>query len=74
VRLGRSINPAATQLGQKRGSGGFDTLAELQWADLIGPSILAEKVNHTTINRRGALYVQRLAVGRNGGPVCGDVN
>ena len=52
-------------------AGGLDTLAELQWADLIGPSIPAKKINHTTINRRGPLYVRRLAVRRNGGPVCG---
>ena len=50
--------------------GGFDTRAKLQWEDLIGSSILAEKMNHTTINHR----VRRLAVGRNGGPVCGDGN
>jgi hypothetical protein len=47
---------------------------ESRWADLIGPSIPAEKINHTTINRRWPLYVRRLAVGRNGGPVCGDGN
>ena len=35
--------------GGIRPAGGFDTLAELQWADLIGPSIPAKKINHTTI-------------------------
>jgi hypothetical protein len=59
---------------EKFGQGGFDTLAESQWVDLNGPSILAEKINHTTNNRRGPLYVRRLAVGRNGDPVCGDGN
>jgi len=60
--------------GRNLAGGGFDTLAELRWADLIGPSIPAEKINHTTINCRGSLYVQRLAVGRNGGPIYGDRN
>ncbi len=60
-------------LGESAG-GGFDTLDESRWADLIGPSIPAEKVNHTTINLRGPLCVRRLAVGRNGGPVCGNGN
>ena len=36
----------------------FVTLAELRWADLIGPSIPVLKINHTTINRRGPLYVR----------------
>jgi hypothetical protein len=61
-------------LGEIRPAGGVDTLAESRWADLIKPSIPAEKINHTTINRRGPLYVWQLAVGRNGGPVCGDGN
>ena len=30
-------------LGEIRPAGGFDTLAELRWADRIGPSIPAEK-------------------------------
>ena len=60
-------------LGESAG-GGFDTLDESRWADLIGPSIPAEKVNHTTINLRGPLCVRRLAVGWNGCPVCGDGN
>ena len=34
---------------------GFDTQTESRWADLIGPSIPAKKINHTTINRRGPL-------------------
>ena len=61
-------------LGEIWLAGGFDTLAESRWEDRIRPSIPAEKINHTTINRRGLLYVQRLAVGQNGGPVCGDGN
>ena len=61
-------------LGEIRPAGGFDTLAELRWADRIGPSIPAEKINHITINRRGPLCVGESAVGQNGGPVCGDGN
>jgi len=61
-------------LGEIWLAGGFDTLAESRWEDRIRPSIPAEKINHTKINRRGPLYVQRLAVGQNGGPVCGDGN
>ena len=34
-------------LGKIRPAGGFDTLAKLQWEDLIGPSIPAGKINHT---------------------------
>jgi len=44
-------------LGEIRPAGGFDTLAELQWKDQIGPSIPVRKINHTKINRRGPLYV-----------------
>jgi len=56
-------------------AGGFDTLAESRWEDRSRPSIPAEKINHTTINRRGPLYdVRILAVRQNGGPVCGDRN
>jgi hypothetical protein len=61
-------------LGKIQPAGGFVTLAESRWADLIGPSISAEKINHTTINCRGPLYIWRLAGGWNGGPVCGDGN
>ncbi len=43
--------------------GGFDTIAKLRWADRIGPSITAEKINHTTINRRGPLYGRRFGRG-----------
>jgi len=50
-------------LGEIRPAGGFDTLAELRWADRIGPSIPAEKINHTTINRRGPLYGRRIGRG-----------
>ena len=32
-------------------AGGVDTLAELQWAGQISPSIPVEKFNNTTINR-----------------------
>jgi hypothetical protein len=53
-------------------TGGFDTLAESQWAVLIGPSILARKINHATINHRGLFMVGESAVGWNGGPVCGN--
>jgi hypothetical protein len=45
-------------LGKIRPAGGFVTLAELRWADLIEPSIPVLKINHTTINRRGPLYVR----------------
>ena len=45
-------------LGEILPAGGFDTLAESRWADLIGPSIPVLKINHTTINRRGPLYVR----------------
>jgi hypothetical protein len=45
-------------LGKIRPVGGFVTLAESRWADLIGPSIPVLKINHTTINRRGSLYVR----------------
>jgi hypothetical protein len=78
VRFGRARERRHRLMGcmfwVKFGRRGFDTLAELQWADLIGPSIPAEKINHTTINHRGPLFVRRLAVGRTGGPVCGDGN
>ena len=45
-------------LGEIRPAGGFVTLAESGWADLIGPSIMVQKLNHTTINRRGPLNVR----------------
>ena len=45
-------------LGKIRPLGGFDTLAESRWADLIGPFIPVRKIEHNTINHRGALYVQ----------------
>ena len=60
-------------LGEIWLAGGFDTLAQSRWEDQIGPSIPVQKINHTTINRRGP-HVWRLSVGRNGGPVCGDGN
>ena len=40
--------------------GGFVTLAESRWVDLIGPSIPVQKINHTTINHRGPLCVRRI--------------
>jgi len=61
-------------LGKIRPAGGFDTPAESRWEDRIGPSIVVQKINHTTINRQSPLYVRRIGVGRNGGPVCGDGN
>jgi len=45
-------------LGEIRPAGEFVTLAKLRWADLIGPSIPVQKINHTTINRRGPLYLR----------------
>jgi len=45
-------------LGEIRPAGGFDTLAELRWKYQIGPSIPVQKINHTTINRWGPLYVR----------------
>ncbi len=44
-------------LGKIRLAGGVDTLAESRWEDQIGPSIPVQKINHTTINRQGPLYV-----------------
>jgi hypothetical protein len=61
-------------LGEIRPAGGFVTLAESRWEDQIGPSIMVQKLNHTTINRRGLLMFGESARGRNGGPVCGDGN
>jgi hypothetical protein len=45
-------------LGEIRPAGGFVTLAESRWEDQIGPSIPVQKLNHTTINRRGPLNVR----------------
>jgi len=50
-------------LGEIRLAGGFDTLAESRWEDQIGPSIPVQKINHTTINRRGPLYVRQIGRG-----------
>jgi hypothetical protein len=50
-------------LGKIQPAGGFDTLAESRWEDQIGPSIPIQKINHTTINRRGPLYVWRIGHG-----------
>jgi hypothetical protein len=49
--------------GKNSAGGGFDTQAELQWEDRIGPSIPVQKFNHTTINRRGPLNVWRIGRG-----------
>ena len=38
-------------------------MAESRWEDLIGPSIPAEKINHTKINHRGPLYVPQFGRG-----------
>jgi hypothetical protein len=45
-------------LGEIRPAGGFVTLAKSRWEDQIGPSIPVQKLNHTTINRRGPLNVR----------------
>jgi hypothetical protein len=50
-------------LGKIRPAVGFDTLAESQWEDRIGPSIVVQKINHTTISRQESLYVQRISRG-----------
>jgi hypothetical protein len=50
-------------LGKIRPAGGFDTLAKSQWEDQIGLSIPVQKINHTTINRQGPLYVRRIGRG-----------
>ena len=50
-------------LGEIRPAGGFDTLAESRWEDRIGPSIPVQKINHTTINRRGPLNVWQIGRG-----------
>jgi len=50
-------------MGKIRPTGGFDTLAESRWADLIGPPIQARKINHATINHRGPLYGRRIGRG-----------
>jgi hypothetical protein len=50
-------------LGEIRPAGGFDTLAESRWEDQIGPSIPVQKINHTTINRRGPLNVRIIGRG-----------
>jgi hypothetical protein len=39
-------------------AGVFDTLAESRWENQIGPSILVQKINHTTLNHQGSLYVR----------------
>ncbi len=50
-------------LGKIRPAGGFDTLAELRQEDRIEPSILVQKNNHITINRRRPLCVRRIGLG-----------
>jgi hypothetical protein len=61
-------------LGKIRPAGGFVTLTKSRWDDQIGLSIPVQKINHTTINRRGLLMFGESAGGWNGGPVCGDGN
>jgi len=51
-------------LGEIRLAGGFDTLAKSRWEDQIGPSILVQKINHTTINHRGSLNVWQIGRGK----------
>jgi len=50
-------------LGEIRLAGGFDTLAKSRWEDQIGPSIPVQKINHTTINRRGSHNVWQIGWG-----------
>ena len=59
-------------LGKNRPAGGFDTLAESRWEDRIGPSIPAKKSTMPQSTVGGLFMVGESAVGRNGGPVCGD--
>jgi hypothetical protein len=42
-------------LGEIRPAGGFVTLAKSRWEDQIGPSIMVQKLNHATINRRAGM-------------------
>ena len=63
IRMGEGEGAAAPFigvhiLGEIWLTGGFDTLAELQWDDRIGLFILVQKINHTAINRRGPLNVR----------------
>ena len=50
-------------LGEIRPAGGFVTLDESRWEDQIGPSIPVQKINHTTIHRRGPLNVWQIGRG-----------
>ena len=50
-------------LGKIRPAGGFYTLVDSRWEDRIGLSILVQKINHTTINSRGPLYVRQIGQG-----------
>jgi hypothetical protein len=50
-------------LGEIWPVGGFETLAESRWEDRIEPSIPVQKINHTTINHRGLLYVWQIGRG-----------
>jgi len=43
--------------------GGVATLAKSRWEYLFEPSIPVQKINHTTINRRGPLNVRRIGRG-----------
>ena len=61
-------------LGEIRPAGGFVTLAESQWEVQIGPSIPVQKSTIPKSTVGGLFMFSESAVGRNGGPVCGDGN
>ena len=61
-------------LGEIRPAGGFDTLAESQREDRIGPSIPVQKSTIPQSPVGGLLMFAQSAGGWNGGPVCGDGN
>jgi hypothetical protein len=61
-------------LGEIWLAGGFDTLAESRWEDQIGPSIPVQKSTIPQSTIGGLFMFGELAVGWNGGPVCGDGN
>ncbi len=61
-------------LGEIRPAGGFDTLAKSRWEDQIGPSIVVQKSTIPQSTVRDLFMFGESAVGRNGGPVCGDEN
>jgi hypothetical protein len=61
-------------LGKIRRAGGFDTLAESRCEDRIGPSIPVQKSTKSQSTVGGLLMFGESAMGRNGGPVCGNGN